>query len=49
MKPNLEKILLIVDKNSGLSSSEIHKSVELDVELITIKRYLSDLVSKNLF
>jgi Fic family protein len=48
MKPNLEKILLIVDKNSGLSSSEIHKSVELDVELITIKRYLSDLVSKNL-
>ncbi len=48
MKPNLEKILLLVDKNSGLSSSEIHKSIYLDVELITIKRYLSDLVSKNL-
>jgi len=48
MKHNLEKILLLVDKNSGLSSSEIHKSVGLDVGLITIKRYLSDLVSKNL-
>ena len=48
MKPNLEKILLLVDKNSGLSSSEIHKSIDLDVELITIKRYLSDLVSKKL-
>ena len=48
MKPNLEKILLLVDKNLGLSSSEIHKSVGLDVGLITIKRYLSDLVSKNL-
>jgi len=45
MKPNLEKILLLIDKNSGLSSSEVHKSIELDVELITIKRYLSDLVS----
>ena len=48
MKPNLQKILLLIDKKSGLSSSEIHKTVKLDVELVTIKRYLSDLVSKNL-
>ncbi|SMM97674.1 filamentation induced by cAMP protein Fic [uncultured Candidatus Thioglobus sp.] len=48
MKARLEKILSFVDKNPGLSSSAMHKSIGFDVELITVKRYLSSLISQKL-
>lgn len=48
MKSRLEKILPFVDKNPGLSSSQIHDAIGFKVELLTTKRGLSSLVSQNL-
>lgn len=43
-----KKILEYIKVNDNISSSQIHQGVNLGVELITIKRLLSNLVAKNL-
>lgn len=48
MKSRTEKILPFVDKNPGLSSTNIHNAIGFDVELLTTKRDLSNLIAQNL-
>ncbi len=44
---NSRRILEFVAQNPGLSSSQIHEQLELGVELVTVKRNLTDLVKKH--